>query len=280
VKNKLFITFLTFFPKTLWSRFLGWLVYANLPSFIVKPAMKWFSNRYQLNLNEAEFPLEHYENLGQLFTRKLKANTHTIDQTINTAVSPADGHVLNSGKIDQGRLIQCKGRDFHVADLLQNKAIAEQFLGGSWCTVYLSPRDYHRVHHPIEGQVTQTHYITGKLWPVNQAAVQEVSRLFCVNERTVTYTESPLGLVATIMVGATSVGHISLAYDADIHSNQGQSDLQKTYTPTITVNRADELGTFHLGSTAIVLFANPNVQLKALVDGQEIRLGTPIASLA
>ncbi len=277
MKNKLFILFLTFFPKILWSRFLGWLVYANLPNFIIRPAMSWFIKTYKLNMAEAEYPVEEYKNLGQLFTRKVKPNTHTIEQGENIAVSPADGHVLNAGKINDGTLIQCKGRDFHVSDLLQNKELASQFMNGSWCTVYLSPRDYHRVHHPVGGKVIKTHYITGQLWPVNQAAVQEVHTLFCVNERTVTYTESSMGLVATIMVGATSVGHISLAYDPSIHSNQGMPDLQKDYDQPIEVAKADELGTFHLGSTAIVLFASADVQILPLTDGQEIRLGTAIA---
>lgn len=277
MSGKLLITFLRFFPKKAWSRLLSYLVYAPLPHSFSQGVMRWFSKRYQLNLDEAELPLSEYPNLGSLFTRKLKPNTHTIDQSEGIAVSPADGHILNLGRLSEGRLIQCKGHDFDVADLLDNPTQVERFRNGSWCTIYLSPRDYHRVHHPVEGTLTRAQYISGALWPVNQAAVQNVKRLFCVNERIVTYVESPIGPVATIMVGATSVGHISMAHDDTLVANKGQRDQEKQYEPAIDIKRADELGTFHLGSTAIVLFADPAVQLEDLEDGQPIRIGTPIA---
>jgi phosphatidylserine decarboxylase len=251
----------------------------RLPRALNRKVMRMFVEQYQLNMDEAELPLEEYPTLGALFTRAVKPGTHTIDEREGVAVSPADGHVLNSGRIERGRLVQCKGYDFEVADLLDNPEYIERFQGGSWCTVYLSPRDYHRVHHPVEGKITCSHYITGALWPVNAAAVQNVERLFCVNERVVTYVESPMGLVATIMVGATSVGHITMAYDDKVVANKGNPSEVKRYEEGIEVKRADEMGTFHLGSTAVVLFANPEVKLEELTDGQPIRIGTPIASL-
>jgi phosphatidylserine decarboxylase len=277
--GRLFILVLTFFPKTLWSRFLSILVQIRFPKGLNLWIMRTFAKRYNLNLDEAEKSLEEYPTIGALFTRALKAGTHTLDQRPAIAISPADGHVLNSGRLNEGRLIQCKGRDFHVADLLANPDEVDLFKNGSWCTVYLSPRDYHRVHHPIEGTIDKAHYLTGKLWPVNQAAVQHVKNLFCVNERVVTYVNSPLGRVATIMVGATSVGHISMAYDEAIVANKGNPTCLKEYPVGINIERSDELGTFHLGSTAIVLFANPDVQLAELTDGQAIRIGEAIAHL-
>lgn len=272
------ILFLTFFPKTGWSRLLSVLVTTRFPRPFSQWVMRTFAAKYQLNMEEAEQPIEAYPTLGALFTRAVKPGTHTIDDRPGVAVSPADGHVLNSGRIERGRLVQCKGYDFEVGDLLDHPEYVERFQGGSWCTVYLSPRDYHRVHHPIEGKITHAHYITGKLWPVNAAAVQNVERLFCVNERVVTYVDSPMGLVATIMVGATSVGHITMAYDEDLVANKGKPSEFKGYDEPISVARAAELGTFHLGSTAIVLFANPDIQLTTLTDGQAIRIGEPIAT--
>jgi phosphatidylserine decarboxylase len=276
--GKLFITVLRFFPKKTWSRCLSVLVRTRFPRPINLWIMRTFVRRYQLDLTEASLPLEEYPTIGALFTRTLKPDTHNIDMRAKVAVSPADGHVLNSGRLREGQLIQCKGRDFDIADLLVHPERAGQFREGSWCTVYLSPRDYHRVHHPIEGSIVESQYITGQLWPVNQAAVDHVKNLFCVNERVVTYVESPLGMVATIMVGATSVGHISMAYDESIVANKGHKDSLKSYTPSIEISRAAELGTFHLGSTAIVLFADPSVEVHALADGQEIRIGDVIAS--
>ena len=276
--GKLFITALRFFPKKTWSRCLSLLVRTRFPRPVNLWIMRTFARRYQLDLNEASLPLEEYPTIGALFTRTLKPGTHNIDMRPKVAVSPADGHVLNSGRLREGQLIQCKGRDFDIADLLVHPERAAQFKEGSWCTVYLSPRDYHRVHHPIEGEIVESQYITGQLWPVNQAAVDHVKNLFCVNERVVTYVDSPLGMVATIMVGATSVGHISMAYDETIVANKGHKDTLKSYSPPLDTSRADELGIFHLGSTAIVLFADPKVEVHALADGQEIRIGDVIAS--
>ena len=273
----LLITMLRFFPKKGWSRLLSILVRTRFPRLINQWIMRRFIAAYKLNMEEAELPLSDYSTIGALFTRALKSGTHQIDQSAQTAVSPADGHVLNSGRLSAGKLIQCKGHDFDVQDLLNDPEQADHFRGGSWCTVYLSPRDYHRVHHPIEGKITRADYINGALWPVNQAAVQNVKQLFCVNERVVTYVDSPLGEVATIMVGATSVGHITMAYDDQIVANKGHKSHSKMYNNPIEIHRAAELGTFHLGSTAIILFADPEVTLSRLDDGQAIRIGDPIA---
>ena len=273
------ITLLHIFPKKAWSRLLSVLVCAPFPRFFSQWIMRRFVAAYQLNMDEAAEPLESYATIGALFTRALKPGTHQINLDEGVAVSPADGHVLNSGRISEGQLVQCKGHHFDIQDLLLDEERAEQFKGGSWCTVYLSPRDYHRVHHPIEGSISRADYVKGALWPVNQAAVQNVKRLFCVNERVITYVDSPLGEVATIMVGATSVGHITMAYDEQIIANKGHRSEIKRYDRAIEVSRASELGTFHLGSTAIVLFANADVELSALQDGQAIRIGEPIATL-
>jgi phosphatidylserine decarboxylase len=278
--GKILITILRFFPKKGWSRFLSILVQTRFPKFFSQWVMRRFIAAYRLDMDEAELPLASYPTIGSLFTRALKPGTHTVDQEASIAVSPADGHVLNSGRLNEGKLIQCKGHDFDIQDLLLDTERAEHFRGGSWCTVYLSPRDYHRVHHPIEGSITRSDYVNGALWPVNPAAVQNVKRLFCVNERVITYVDSPLGDVATIMVGATSVGHITMAYDEQIVANKGHKSANKVYESPISIERATELGTFHLGSTAIILFANPLVELANLVDGQPIRIGERIAQLS
>ena len=273
------ITALRFFPKKGWSRLLSVLVQTRFPKFFSQWVMRRFIAAYQLDMNEAENALEDFPTIGSLFTRALKAGTHNIDQSPLTAVSPADGHVLNAGRLHEGKLIQCKGHDFDIQDLLIDPEMANRYKNGSWCTVYLSPRDYHRVHHPIEGNITRADYVNGALWPVNQAAVQNVKKLFCVNERVITYVDSPLGEVATIMVGATSVGHITMAFDSEIVANKGHKSQNKSYEQSIEIQRAEELGTFHLGSTAIVLFANPKVELAELKDGQAIRIGEVIAKL-
>jgi phosphatidylserine decarboxylase len=279
MNDKLFISALRLLPKNAWSRVIGSIAHARLPKLITKPSVRWFAKRYGIAIEDAELPLGEYRTVGHFFTRRLKPGARSIDRRPGFAVSPADGHVLNSGELDDGQLIQAKGRHFSVEALLKDPDKAKLFKGGSWATVYLSPRDYHRVHHPVEGTLAEAHYIPGYLWPVNKAAVENVDQLFCVNERVVTYVDSPLGLVATIMVGATSVGHISVAYDAELHSNKGCQPGVRHFDGSNRIARGDELGTFHLGSTAIVLFSDKGIQLEPLEDGQPIVLGQPIARL-
>ena len=279
MKDRLLIKALKLLPKNVWSRAVGALAHARLPRVVARPSVRWFATLYGINVNEAEFPISEYRTIGDFFTRRLKTGARSIDRRPGIAISPADGHILNSGRLENGRLIQAKGRHFSIVDLLRDRAMADKYTNGSWVTVYLSPRDYHRVHHPVEGVLTQADYVPGYLWPVNRAAVENIDELFCVNERVVTYVESPIGSVATIMVGATSVGHISLAYDPNLHTNRGLKGGARYYNDDLRVARADELGTFHLGSTAIVLFSNPDVELQPLEAGQPINIGQVIARL-
>lgn len=277
MKDALFLGSLRLLPKNALSRVVGAAAHAPLPSPVSKTAVKLFAWAYDIDTDEAELPLDAYATVGDFFTRRLKKGARAIDRRPGFAVSPADGRVLNSGRFSDGHLIQAKGREFALADLLRDTGDAARFADGGWVTVYLSPRDYHRVHHPVEGSVTASRYIPGHLWPVNRAAVENIEDLFCVNERLVTFVDSPLGEVATIMVGATSVGHITVSYDDDVETNRAREAAHRHYDPALSVARGDELGIFHLGSTAIVLFANPKVELESLADGQAIRLGEPIA---
>jgi len=280
VKDALFLGSLRLLPKNAFSRVVGAAAHAPLPSAVSKTAVKVFAWAYDIDTDEAELPLGEYQTVGDFFTRRLKQGARPIDRRPGFAVSPADGHVLNSGRFSEGHLIQAKGREFALADLLRDTEDAERFADGGWVTVYLSPRDYHRVHHPVEGTIKGSRYIPGHLWPVNRAAVENIEDLFCVNERLITFVDGAIGEVATIMVGATSVGHITVSHDSGIETNRDQEAVYRPYEPPISVARGDELGTFHLGSTAIVLFANPKVQLESLTDGAPIRLGEPIARVA
>lgn len=279
LSDRLYLKTLGLLPKALWSRAVGVAAHAPLPKPITQASIRAFAAAYRIDTQEAAEPLEAYPTLGAFFTRRLQPGARTIDRRPGVAVSPADGRILNAGRVREGRIIQAKGRTFSVADLLADRAQADLYREGSWVTIYLSPRDYHRVHHPVEGRIVHSHYVPGQLWPVNRHGVEGVADLFCVNERVVTAVESPLGPVTTIMVGATSVGHITMAYDANIQTNRGQPGHLRRYNEPITVARGDELGVFHLGSTAIVLFAQPNVQLVERAADSAVRMGEAIARL-
>jgi len=277
VKDALLIGTLGLIPKNLLSRAVGAAAHARLPSPITRTSVKAFAKAYGIDMDEAEHPISEYRTIGELFTRRLKPGVHTIDRRPGVAVSPADGHVSNSGRIRDGRLIQVKGRTYGIAELLGDAEDGKRFENGAWVTVYLSPRDYHRVHHPVEGRLTAARYIPGHLWPVNAAAVNRVDELFCVNERVVTFVDSPMGEVASIMVGATSVGYMTMAYDDELVANRGRPRAHKQYGDEMRVTRGDELGMFRLGSTVVVVFADPSVLPEALAEGQPIRIGDAIA---
>lgn len=277
MKDALYLGALRLLPKNAWSRAVGAAANAPLPKPIAQLSVRAFARMYDIDLEEAEQPLSAFENLGAFFIRRLRLGARPIDRRPGVAVSPADGRVLNFGYIDNGTLLQAKGRHYRLDELLADTADAERFQGGAWVTVYLSPRDYHRVHHPVEGEVYQSRHVPGHLWPVNRAAVDHIEDLFCVNERLVTFVRGAAGEVATIMVGATSVGHITATYDPDLETNRGGAGGTKAYTPALPVSRGDELGIFHLGSTAIVLFAQGELDFEALEPGMPIRMGQAIA---
>lgn len=278
LRDKLLIGALGRVPKNALSRAVGAAAHANAPGLMRRGSVWAFARYYGLNMDEAERGLGEYDRVGALFTRRLKPGLRPIDQRPGVAVSPADGKLLNQGRVREGRLIQAKGRTFSVAELLRSEAEAEAYMNGSWATVYLSPRDYHRVHHPVEGVIRSARYVPGHLWPVNRAAVENVEGVFCINERIITYVDSPIGDVATIMVGATSVGYITVAYDPELVSNRDRAGGLRRYSTPTKVERGDELGIFHLGSTAIVLFADPKVRLSSREAHSPIRLGEAIAS--
>lgn len=277
LSDRVYLGALGLLPKALWSRAVGVAAHASLPRPLATASIKAFAKAYDIDLEEAADPVESFRSIGDFFTRRLRPGARSVDRRPGVAVSPADGRILNAGRIEEGRIIQAKGRTFSVADLLDDPAEAPAFMGGHWVTVYLSPRDYHRVHHPVEGKVTHARYVPGQLWPVNRHGVEGVADLFAVNERVVTHVEGPLGRVTTIMVGATSVGHITMAYDDEIQSNRGRPGEARTYGEGVPVARGDELGVFHLGSTAIVLFADPAVALVPRDDGSVVRMGEAIA---
>ncbi|MFN3202424.1 MAG: archaetidylserine decarboxylase [Bradymonadia bacterium] len=278
MNDRLYLGALGLVPKNALSRTVGQLAHSRLPGPLGQASVKAFARAYDINIDEAEHPIDHYRSIGEFFTRRLRPGARPIHQAPQCAVSPADGVFANGGKMNQGNLIQAKGFTYSAAEMLGDVELGRRFRQGHWATVYLSPRDYHRVHHPVEGRIVKSNHIPGRLWPVNRPAVENIPNLFCINERVITYVESPIGLVATVMVGATSVGHMSMAYDDEIQSNRPSIEgTVRTYTPSPEVVRGAELGVFHLGSTAVVLFENPDLVLEPRPDGSPIRMGQPLA---
>lgn len=183
--------------------------------------------------------------------------------------------------IRESTLVQAKGRTYSLTDLLDSGRDAERFLGGNYATIYLSPRDYHRVHSPASGDVTHLGYVPGHLWPVNPLAVGNIDQLFAVNERLTTFmTNDVLGDVGVIMVGATCVGRMTLAFH-DAKTNGSFRRREDLAVEDVHLDHGDELGMFNLGSTVILLIAAENFEFDpSLSSGDKVQVGQYLGAIA
>jgi phosphatidylserine decarboxylase len=238
--------------------------------------MRYFARRYQVDLHEAEGAIEDYPTFAQFFTRRLKPGTRSVDVGEDVIASPVDAHVSQAGQVQAGQCLQAKGIQFPVDKLLGDARRALDFEGGSFATLYLSPRDYHRFHAPLRGEITGFSYLPGAFWPVNAASVSSVDALFAINERLVTYLQTPAGKLAYVAVGATCVARIHAAYDS-IVTHSGQGPKQHSYPRPIAIDKGEEIGMFEMGSTIILLFEKGRVTWDAaLVPGAPLRMGQRI----
>ena len=265
-------------PKSLYSRGVGRLSRTPLPRSLRSPLIGGFSRRYDIDVDQAEHPLAEYESLAAFFTRRLRPGARPVCEEPDVVPSPADGRLLQGGPLEEGQALQAKGRPYSVAELLGGDPVAAALARGSYATVYLSPRDYHRVHCPVAAAVTGYLHVPGTLWPVNAAGVAHVDRLFCRNERLVTFLETEAhGPAAVVMVGATAVGRITVAYDEGVCTNRGGRAAQTKvcYDVPRPLRRGAELGTFHLGSTVIFLCARPGLVPACELEAP-VRMGEPL----
>jgi phosphatidylserine decarboxylase len=272
--GRLLLGFLEVAPERELSRVVGRL--ASLPAPV---AVRTFASLYGVAVDEAEHPLDAYPSLLAFFTRRLKAGVRPVDPDPDVIVSPVDGVLDVSGRVEAGALVQAKGHRYDVAALLAvspESDEARRYRDGVFATLYLSPRDYHRTHCPADAEVVAVRYVPGDLMPVNANAVSSVSSLFTRNERVVVELESArFGRMAYVMVGATCVGRMKLAFDARIMTNvRGAELLEHHYEPRIPLAKAAELGVFELGST-VVLVMEPGVELAR--ERGPIRMGERLA---
>jgi phosphatidylserine decarboxylase len=280
MKDAAFLAFVKMLPRSRLSRLVGGAARMRSLPGAQQAAIHTFAQQYGVNVEEAELPLEAYETFGDFFVRRLKPGVRPISPGDDVIVSPVDGTVSQVGIAEGGRLIQAKGRDYTLARLLNDEEEARRFEGGAWVTIYLSPRDYHRIHAPLPGKILGWSYVPGALWPVNRPSVRGVPELFAVNERAIVWMETPLGRVAVVAVGATIVGRIVLAFD-DLQTNQGKPARRVRYEEPIAIEKGGELGRFEIGSTVILCFEPGRVRLEErLAPELPLRLGERIGGPA
>lgn len=245
-------------PQHLLSRLVGGIARCE-NAWVKNTFIEWFVKRYNVDMSLAlEEDPRAYACFNDFFTRAIKPEMRPIESASNAIVCPADGAVSQLGNIADGRIFQAKGQSYTAQELLGgDEQLAREFNEGKFATVYLSPRDYHRVHMPYGGKLRRMIVVPGDLFSVNNATANQVPRLFSRNERLVAIFDTDIGPMAVVLVGAMIVAGIETVWAGEVAPIQRKIQVTD-YQPQpqdITLKKGDEMGRFKLGSTAVVLFA-------------------------
>jgi phosphatidylserine decarboxylase len=262
------------------TRWLSSLVYRltqiRHPGF-KNALIRLFLRGYTIDLREAEHEqIEQYRSFNHFFTRALKPGARPLAADPQAFVSPVDGTISQFGRIDGSRIIQAKGRSYSVQELLAGDGDAALYDGGEFCTIYLAPYNYHRIHMPIAGTLSHWTYVPGRLFSVNAATARALPRLFARNERLNASFDTPAGRVALSMVGALFVGSLETVWCGQVTPPHRRSNTPQTQRPRHPVHlaRGGELGRFNMGSTVILLAPPGSIRWAAtLASGQPVRMG-------
>ncbi|MFO0681864.1 MAG: archaetidylserine decarboxylase [Sandaracinus sp.] len=266
-------------PRKRLSRAIGKVAARTQRPALLEKAIGWYVRAYDVDLSECVIPEGGFRTFNEFFTRPLKEGARPLDPDPAAVLSPADGKIEDCGDIDARGSFRIKGKPYTLEELLGSQSEAARLAGGRFVVVYLSPRDYHRVHAPVGGEVVRARHLGGTLFPVNRIGVDHVPGLFAKNERVVIVQDAVgLGEVVTVLVGALVVGGIGLSFDAGLVTRAGRAGGETRYAaPRPSRARGEELGWFELGSTAIV-FLPPSPPTELVVTpGTVIQMGRAIA---
>jgi len=284
MKGDLFIFLQHLAPHQALSRIIGSIAQCRW-KFVKNTFISWFVKRYDVNMNEAACSdALKFEHFNAFFTRELKADARVIAGDENTIACPADGAISQLGAITNDRVLQAKGRYFSLRSLLGGSASdAEPFQEGTFATVYLSPKDYHRVHMPLAGTLSRMIHVPGKLFSVNQLTSENVDSLFARNERVVCFFDTDFGPMAVVLVGAMIVASIDTVWAGQIApSRKGIRRVDyHDHVPSVQIPRGAEMGRFKLGSTAIIVFGPGMAKLQdGLLSGQPVQMGQALGEVS
>lgn len=258
-------------PRAGVSRFMGRLADQPLPPPVARAVFGLYSRAYDVKLDECA-QQEGWESFDAFFTRALKDDARPLDGDDRTVVSPADGRLDAPGIVDDAAVYMVKGRPYRAEELLGSAAEAARYKGGSACVVYLSPRDYHRVHSPVRGSIAEVRSMPGDYFPVNAVGIEHVPNLFVRNRRVAIAIDTPedvgLGRVTLVMVAAMVVGRITVSGIEERDVAVGDRRL----SPPAQVSRGDEVGMFHLGST-VVMFLEKQASAGWVAPEGPVRFG-------
>lgn len=222
----------------------------------------WFAKSYGIPLHEAEKEVREYQTLNEFFTRRLKTGMRTLQLSEHGLISPVDAKITYMGEISAGTILNVKGQDYSVSELLNHSPRLPAYEHGYAFVLYLSPTDYHRIHAPVSGTLLEKEHIRGKVYPVNEFGMRHMNKVLSRNERLITYIRHSLGELALIKVGAMNVSSIRYSDDKAVSWNQG-----------------DDLAYFEFGSTVVLLTQNGTFQPDpSLKEGQKVQMGQSLGA--
>ncbi|HMH28693.1 MAG TPA: archaetidylserine decarboxylase [Steroidobacteraceae bacterium] len=277
--DRLFIWFQHVLPQHALSRLVLRATRVRAPWF-KNWLIRGFLRLYTIDMDDAVQPDPlRYASFNEFFTRALRPDARSLAKEPREIACPVDGVISEAGKIDGDTLLQAKGRNYTLKELLASCAWAKDFEGGSFATIYLAPFNYHRVHMPLAGRLRETVYVPGRLFSVNAATASLVPRLFARNERVLTWFDTAFGEFALILVGALNVGSIATVWAEDI--TPAPRRVATTLPPqAVSLDKGEEMGRFNMGSTVILLFQKDRARWHAeLRAGATVRLGQSLGYL-
>jgi phosphatidylserine decarboxylase len=270
-------------PKVFLQYVLPHRLLSRIAYGVARTRTVWFKDwliqlvvrKFNVDMAEAADPVPtNYLHFNAFFTRELKPGARTADADPSTLLMPADGKVSQAGRIEAGRIFQAKGQSFTAAELLGNEAMAAPYADGSFANIYLSPRDYHRVHMPWTGTLVETLHVPGRLFTVAPWGVQAIPRLFARNERLVCHFETEFGPMCSVMVGALLVSGVESVWNGEEIPPYAHKPVRRDWRGQgITLDRFAEMARFNYGSTVILLFPRDAVALDAFATETPTRVG-------
>jgi phosphatidylserine decarboxylase len=284
VLRQLFVLLQYLLPHHLLSQLMYWITRSEwkpLKNLLIRNAV----HLYKVDMSIAAEPdPEKYKSFNDFFTRALRADARPLAEEKDAVISPVDGMVSEAGKIEDGRMYQAKGHDFALHELLGgDPKLASAFAGGNFATIYLSPRDYHRIHIPLGGTLKKMVHVPGRLFSVSPTTTRAIPRLFSRNERVVNLFDTDAGPMAVIMVGAIFVASMDTVWAGTVtpRRRQVQSwEYGRKSTATTKLKKGAELGRFNMGSTVILLFAKDAVEwVETLQPETKVQMGQQVATL-
>ena len=284
IKDKLFAAWQYPVPHHLLSRLMGFLTHSE-NKHIKLNYMRFIIKRFGINMDEAlEQDLTQYKHFNAFFTRALKSDARPIVKDNSKLASPVDGCVSQMGLIKNDQVFQAKGHSYSLTTLLgSDDKWMKQFVNGEFATLYLSPKDYHRIHMPCDAKLIEMRHVPGRLFSVNPATVRTVPGLFARNERVVCLFNTPVGPMAMILVGAIFVASIETVWQGIITpptQREIQTSLFGKGFQEVALRKGQEMGRFNMGSTVILLFGKNKMKwLEGLAAESHVQMGQEIGTI-